>query len=212
MGVRSVVGGVPADDTLLPTIGEARVRAGEARDDDIFQEITAELAAQPEPGADLALEDWIAFGLFWVLAGTVFLQFFTRYVLNDSLAWTEEIARYQLMALAFLGAPMAARRGTHIAVSFLLGIVPPSGRAALRLAAGVLSVAFLATATFLCWQVSVIMETQFMVVVDWPLSIVFYACTAGLALTTLRAVQHLVVLARSGGLSAAPDIASEKHV
>ena len=37
-------------------------------------------------------EDWIAFGLFWALAFIVFLQFFTRYVLNNSLAWTEEIA------------------------------------------------------------------------------------------------------------------------
>src|SRR6266704_590342 len=33
-------------------------------------------------------EDWIAFALFWSLAFIVFLQFFTRYVLNDSLSWT----------------------------------------------------------------------------------------------------------------------------
>ena len=30
------------------------------------------------------------------MAFAVFLQFFTRYVLNDSLAWTEEIATYCL--------------------------------------------------------------------------------------------------------------------
>ena len=38
-------------------------------------------------------EDWLAFVIFWSLAFIVFLQFFTRYVLNDSLAWTEEIMR-----------------------------------------------------------------------------------------------------------------------
>ena len=32
-------------------------------------------------------EDWLAFVIFWSLAFIVFLQFFTRYVLNDSLAW-----------------------------------------------------------------------------------------------------------------------------
>jgi TRAP-type C4-dicarboxylate transport system permease small subunit len=42
-------------------------------------------------------EDWLAFAIFWALAAIVFLQFFTRYVLNDSVAWTEEIARYGLI-------------------------------------------------------------------------------------------------------------------
>src|SRR6476620_6593567 len=48
-------------------------------------------------------EDWLAFAVFWALGLIVFLQFFTRYVLNDSLAWTEEIARYGLMCVTFMG-------------------------------------------------------------------------------------------------------------
>ena len=40
-----------------------------------------------------APEDWLALALFWLMCAVVFLQFFTRYVLNDSFAWTEEIAR-----------------------------------------------------------------------------------------------------------------------
>ena len=57
-------------------------------------------------------EDWLAFALFWALAFIVFLQFFTRYVLNDSLAWTEEIARYGLMWLTFIGGAMVTRRNS----------------------------------------------------------------------------------------------------
>lgn len=56
------------------------------------------------------LEDWIAFGVFWAMAVIVFLQFFTRYVLNDSLAWTEEIARYALIWITFIGAAVVVRR------------------------------------------------------------------------------------------------------
>ena len=48
-------------------------------------------------------EDWVTLVFFWVLAIVVFLQFFTRYALNDPLAWTEEIARYLLSCVAFLG-------------------------------------------------------------------------------------------------------------
>src|SRR5512138_1834669 len=73
-------------------------------------------------------EDWLAFVIFWSLAFIVFLQFFTRYVLNDSLSWTEEIARYGLMWVVFIGGAMVTRRNSHIAVELLANILP-AGRA-----------------------------------------------------------------------------------
>src|SRR3546814_16051996 len=39
-----------------------------------------------------AFEDWVTLVVFWLMAACVFLQFFTRYVLNHSYAWTDEIA------------------------------------------------------------------------------------------------------------------------
>src|SRR2546423_6642076 len=73
-------------------------------------------------------EDWLAFAIFWGLAFIVFLQFFTRYVLNDSLSWTEEIARYGLMWVVFIGGILVTRRNTHITVALLSNIMKP-GRA-----------------------------------------------------------------------------------
>ena len=70
-------------------------------------------------------ENWIAFVLFWALAFIVFLQFFTRYILNDSLAWTEEIARYGLMWLAFIGGAVVTRKKTQIAVELLGNLMKP---------------------------------------------------------------------------------------
>ena len=41
------------------------------------------------------------------MSGLVFLQFFSRYVLNDSFAWTEELAVYCLIPVVFIGAAMS---------------------------------------------------------------------------------------------------------
>src|SRR3954466_11426021 len=79
-------------------------------------------------------EDWISFVLFWALAIIVFLQFFTRYVMNDSLSWTEEIARYGLMALTFIGGAVVTRKKAHIAVELVSNLMSPGPMRAALLA------------------------------------------------------------------------------
>jgi TRAP-type transport system small permease protein len=139
--------------------------------------------------SDYGPEDWLAFALFWTLAFVVFLQFFTRYVLNDSLAWTEEIARYLLMTVTFVGAGMAMRRMTHIHVEFLFVYMPRKLARALSTFVDVLRVLFFGYATWLGWRITDIMEFQRMVVIDVSMAWVFGACTLGLAMVTFRSVQ-----------------------
>src|SRR5690606_9920890 len=78
----------------------------------------------PDPEIGHHPEDWLGFAIFWGMAIIVFLQFFTRYVMNDSFAWTEEIARYMLMWVTFVGAATAFRRGTHISVEAAQELLP----------------------------------------------------------------------------------------
>ena len=148
--------------------------------------------------SDYRIEDWATLGLFWLLAIVVFLQFFTRYALNDSLAWTEEIARYLLTCVAFLGGSLAVRRYTHIHVEFLYLYFPRGLARVLSPLVDFIRVAFFGYGTWLCWKVTLIMQTQPMVVVDWPMSIIYGICTLGFALMTLRAIQVAVRNWRTG--------------
>jgi len=148
------------------------------------------LGDEAEPDlSDYRIEDWATLAFFWVLAVVVFLQFFTRYALNNPLAWTEEIARYLLACVAFLGGGLAVRRYSHIHVEFAYMYMPRGLARALSPLVDVIRVLFFAYATWLGWKVTQIMRTQPMVVVDWPMSIVYGICTLGLMLMTVRAIQ-----------------------
>ena len=150
------------------------------------------ITGSPDDDVDLksyGAEDWITFVLFWALAVIVFLQFFTRYVLNDSLGWTEEIARYVLICVAFIGAAVAVRRNTHIHVEFFYVYLPRRVGFVLSTLVDILRIAFFAVATWLSWQVLDIMQFQRMVVIDWPMSYVYVFVLIGFALMTARSVQ-----------------------
>ncbi len=67
----------------------------------------------------ITIGDYGLLALFGLLFGVVFLQFFTRYVLNDSVAWTEEAARYLLILLGFAGAIRCQVVGSHIVLEFV---------------------------------------------------------------------------------------------
>jgi TRAP-type C4-dicarboxylate transport system permease small subunit len=57
--------------------------------------------------------EYLLFGLGFTMAIIVATQVFFRYVLNRSLFWSEEFARYLLVWLTFLGASVAYRRKVH---------------------------------------------------------------------------------------------------
>lgn len=54
-----------------------------------------------------------------ILAGV-----FARYVMNDSLSWTEEVARYAMIWMSFLGGGLVFRHGGHIAIDTLTKKIP----------------------------------------------------------------------------------------
>ncbi len=59
------------------------------------------------------------------MAAIVALEVFCRYVLNHSLFWTEELARYILVWLTFLGATAAYRRKAHPGLDILTARMGP---------------------------------------------------------------------------------------
>ncbi len=69
--------------------------------------------------------EYLLFGFGLALAVIVMAQVFFRYVLNQSLFWSEELARYLLVWLTFLGASVAYYRKAHPSIDVLYLRMPP---------------------------------------------------------------------------------------
>jgi TRAP-type C4-dicarboxylate transport system permease small subunit len=151
----------------------------------------AEPAWTDDPPLDwraLGPEDWISLVIFWVLAATVGTQVFTRYVLNNSLAWTEEIARYLLILVTFVGAAIAVRRNSHIMIEFCYRYLSAPAARTLTRVVDLLVVPFYLYTAYLAFEVAVRTKAT-MTSLPWPKSLIYYLVAVGLLACAARALQ-----------------------
>ena len=139
------------------------------------------------------LEGWAALALFWLLGATVFYQFFTRYALNNSASWTEEIARYLLIGTVFVGMAIGVAKNNHIQVDLLYRYLPGIVARAMAVLVDLLRIAFFGAMTVLTAQMMQKMGNYKMTIVDLPMNIVYGVCLFGLAAMALRSVWVLRV-------------------
>jgi TRAP-type C4-dicarboxylate transport system permease small subunit len=153
-----------------------------------------------EEAIDLSDQTWddaVVLILFWVLAFVVFLQFFTRYVLNDSIAWTEEIARFLLIGVTFIGSIMATRKQSHIAVEFVYRWIPRTGRRIAQVSIDVLTTAFFVMLAVLSAQIAG-RTGQMMVSLDIPKSTIYWIVAAAFVCMALYSAWNTWRHLRSG--------------
>lgn len=91
------------------------------------------------------LNKWALILLLAAMAVIVFTNVSLRYLTNFSLTWAEEVARYLMVWMTFLGAGLALRSGGHVAITTIVDLFGPRVQQALRgLVAVVLLVFFVA--------------------------------------------------------------------
>ena len=71
------------------------------------------------------------------------LQVFFRYVLNNSLTWSEELSRYIFVWITFLGAAIATKEKMHIRLDFISSILPKKVKPYFNLLLNLISGSFL---------------------------------------------------------------------
>jgi len=78
--------------------------------------------------------EFLIFILFLLIVIVGGMQVFNRFVLNQSLSWSEEFMVYAHIWIVFLAIPVAYNRGSHIGMNLFAKGLPPRGQLILALA------------------------------------------------------------------------------
>lgn len=152
------------------------------------QEAEQEKAAE---GDKLSIPDYVLLTIFSALFVVVFLQFFTRYVLNDSIAWTEETARYLLIILGFAGAFKCQQLDLHIRLEFVDHWLPKQAKY-LKFFALIATTVFFAFCGYSLLELIEKTSFQHMVSLPFPKYYLYYVLMAAIvAVVCLQLVQLL---------------------
>ena len=123
----------------------------------------------------LSFMEWIIATLMAGCVVIVFMQVIFRYLLHNSLIWSEELSRYVFCWLVFVGTGMAFGDNSHIMIDFAVSYLRPGARRIVTIFDYIISLVFLAVA---CWygiQMVKLTGGTRSPAAGLPLNIVFYA-------------------------------------
>jgi len=136
----------------------------------------------------LKFEENLAACFMGALLFVLFLQVFTRYVLNDPLSWTEEAARYIYVYIVFLGASAAISDRTHVGIDYFAKALPVRAQWALSAGVNLLVLSALALLAYWGWRAAMRQWNMPMVVLDIPYTWVYLVVPVTAVLMSVRTI------------------------
>jgi TRAP-type C4-dicarboxylate transport system permease small subunit len=129
--------------------------------------------------AFVRLNQWSIIALMGSMALLVFVNVLTRYLLNRSIIWVEELTQYEMIWIAYLGAGLALREGRHVTVDTLQNLLPQVARRWLRATLAVLMLAFVVVLSGLGFQLVAFTWNQETPVMNLPTGLPYLAVPVG---------------------------------
>jgi TRAP-type C4-dicarboxylate transport system permease small subunit len=130
--------------------------------------------------------------LLAAMALMVFANVALRFLTDHSILWVEEVSRYAMIWLTFLGAGLVLRHGGHIGIDALQAKFPARA-AAIRGFIFTLLLMFCAFVAWIATRYAMLAWTQTTPVLQVPVGFVYLALPIGFALL----IVHLLLMASS---------------
>lgn len=134
----------------------------------------------------VALNKWVLVLLLSAMSIIVFANVSLRYLTNFSIVWAEEVARYLMIWMTFLGAGMALRVGGHVAITNLHDVVSTGVARYLRGIVAIVLLSFFLLMIWIGYEYMSRMGRQLTPATRISFSYIYAAMPIGFALLTLH--------------------------
>ena len=126
--------------------------------------------------------------------GLIFLQVIMRYVVGQSLTWSEELARYLYIWQTWIGVSYAAKNGTHLRITMVKDRLSAKSQQVLELFVTLVWIGF---AIFIIVQGMSAVETiarfgQKSSALQIPMQICYVAIPVGMVLMIIRLIERTI--------------------
>ena len=136
----------------------------------------------------------ICITLMTLLTIVLGIQVFMRYVMQASLSWSEELARYMFVWLVYMGISYGAKIMRHIKIDAGLYLFPKAIRRHVVILGDIIFFTFSLVIVYFAWGLVVrqFKLEQLSPAMQIPMWIVYAAPLVGFALTAIRELQTIV--------------------
>ncbi|NYT59025.1 TRAP transporter small permease [Alcaligenaceae bacterium] len=143
---------------------------------------------------DKHLEEMLLVFLLSLMSILIGAQVFMRYVMGDSLTWSEELARYAFIWATYLGVAYGVKRNAHICVEAAVTRLPGLYRHYASILSHVLFIVFavLVVKEGYALTLKIFSFGQQSSAMGLPMGYIYLAPTVGFALVILRLLQCIV--------------------
>ncbi|WP_125142205.1 TRAP transporter small permease [Clostridium transplantifaecale] len=142
---------------------------------------------------DEHLEDILLVTLLSLMSLIIFVQVIMRYLMHNSLSWSEELARYLFIWSIYLSVSYAAKERKHIKIDAALYLFPKKCRPFIRIIGDIIVLCFagfiIATSFRLVQKIG--MLGQVSAALSIPMNYIYMAPLIGFVLTFYRTAQNI---------------------
>jgi TRAP-type C4-dicarboxylate transport system permease small subunit len=130
---------------------------------------------------------------FFLLMICIFLQVFTRFVLNNPLSFTEEVSRFSFVWICYIGIGFSAKLKNHIRIEVFIDKLPKKVAAYIGIAIDLFSILFFVF--LLVLSIEFIKFTKIIIAPALAISMIVVNISVGIGflLAVIRSIQVFII-------------------